>query len=541
MSDDDNKPFLPDHVDEQVDHYLARHDNKSAIQLTQALQRYYISCKDHSPSLERVWNRLQEHRAYLNHMQLQASHHNEQQQVSSIQQVRRHQMKKARLSSQDENAAPGRLAMVATVVFLMLLVGSAVAVFQFAREGHSETGTGICTTVGSGTGNVDHASVYALVNNTLYRLDATTHKTLWNFHMLPIAGNVYTDMPGQVVGGTYYLLGTDTDGYYLYALNTSNGTVRWRVKLHDTPQLGVTANPLIANGTIYLSEASIADGYSEITAFHAATGKVVWQHHYTGTGTATGEKNITDFATGLQLQAATSVMLYSTNFTRKQGIATLTLSAVSIKDGSPVWQTTTKTDEQAIGGQVVDGVLYLSTTFTGTASHSFGQVFAYNATKGTQQWSSKQLTGQPSTPVIDNGIIYLGTVTDLNATGGNVYALRASNGSQLWRYAAQGGASTPSIENGIAYIDVSSYNGSQHAATAINGITGAACWSHSLPGHTTSMSPLAVSKNFIYLSTSTSEVVVLNLSDGSQVSIFTIGKSPTPTGPDDHIQLTVAS
>ncbi len=430
--------------------------------------------------------------------------------------------------------------MMAAVVFLALLVGSMVAVFQLSHQGRSLTGqAGNCAITSSIQSNTAQANIYALVNNTVYRFSGTTHKQVWSFHMSPIGGSGYTEIPGKVVNGVYYILGTNTDGYYFYALNIDDGTVDWRFKLDDTPQLAITANPIIINGAIYISEASITNGYSILTALNASTGKMQWQRRYNDTGISSIQKQGGNFATGLQIQAATNEAIYATSLTIKNDVPTLSLFAINAADGSPIWQTSLHASEQVQGGQVANGVLYLTTGFTGTSSsHTSGRVYAYDTARGAELWNVS-LDGQPYRPTVLNGIIYLGTIHDPQASGGSVYALRAGDGSQIWRYSAPGGVSAPVVENGAVYITVSHSDGSKQALTTIDASKGTLCWSHRTSGQITLEAPPAVDNNFIYLSTSGNKVSILDASDGSTVSTFVIGDKPISNG-SDYAQLTLA-
>jgi outer membrane protein assembly factor BamB len=53
---------------------------------------------------------------------------------------------------------------------------------------------------------------------------------------------------------------------------------------------------------------------------------------------------------------------------------------------------------------------------------------------------------QCSSPTIANGVVYVGT------GDGYVYALKASDGTRLWRYLTGGAVSTPTVVNGVVYI-----------------------------------------------------------------------------------------
>lgn len=535
---DNNDFFNPGEIDEQIDDYLnGQASNSSVFHIIQTLQRHFAPDKNYDQALERVWQRL-DHQARLRSAQQQTSDTSKFPRQITVQHLRRNYMEDRNTASHNESRSPGKLTMMAAVVFIALLVGSMVAVFQLSHQRSSLTGqTGNCATTSSIPGA--QASIYALVNNTVYRLSGTTHKQVWSFHMPPIGGSGYTEIPGKVVNGVYYILGTNTDGYYLYALNIDNGTVDWQFKLDDTPQLAITANPIIINDAVYISEASITNGYSILKALNASNGKMQWQHLYTGTGTSTAQKQGGNFATGLQVQAATNAAIYATSLTVKNGVPTLSLFAIHAADGSPIWQTSLHANEQVQGGQVVNGVFYLTTGFASTSSNrTSGRIYAYDTARGTELWSVS-LDGQPYRPTVLNGIIYLGTVHDPQASGGSVYALRAEDGSQIWQYSAPGGVSAPVVENGAVYITVSHSDGNKQAITAIDASKGTLCWSHRTSGQITLEAPPTIDNNFIYLSTSGDKVNILHASDGSTVSTFVIGSKPVSNG-SDYAQLTLA-
>ena len=77
-------------------------------------------------------------------------------------------------------------------------------------------------------------------------------------------------------------------------------------------------------------------------------------------------------------------------------------------------------------------------------------MYALNATTGAPLWQL-MLGGSMSSPVVANGVVYVGSYYD------NVYALNASTGATLWNY--QVGMpvdSAPAVANGMLYISSSS-------------------------------------------------------------------------------------
>jgi len=89
---------------------------------------------------------------------------------------------------------------------------------------------------------------------------------------------------------------------------------------------------------------------------------------------------------------------------------------------------------------VVNGVAYFG---DGNA------VYALRASDGTQLWHFT-IDGNTSLSVVDNGIIYIGSASSL-------YALQASNGQQLWRFQGNGDPDStfgpqPVVADGVVYI-----------------------------------------------------------------------------------------
>jgi eukaryotic-like serine/threonine-protein kinase len=91
---------------------------------------------------------------------------------------------------------------------------------------------------------------------------------------------------------------------------------------------------------------------------------------------------------------------------------------------------------------VANGVVYLGT------SGSAGEVDALSAESGTQLWSFS--TGGPiesSSPTVAGGVVYVGSTDD------NVYALNSATGAELWRFPTGSAVeSSPAVVNGRVYI-----------------------------------------------------------------------------------------
>lgn len=263
MADHESEYFIPDKVDEQIDSFLAgeytvQRSDLLDMQVVQSLQRHYAPVGDESQPLERVWNRLTLHRASLQPSQDEAASQNRLQLDSAAQPEGSHRMKITVRNPLPQYTPLRRLSLIAAIVFITLLVGSTFAVFHLTRQGQG-SGNGHATPTIHPTVQTDE--IYAIVNNTIYRYDATTHRPLWSFKM-PVPGNAENiGSRAQVVGSVLYTLGTGSDGYYSYAINTADGSLRWRFKVtYQTFDLSLLGDQLIANGIVYLSEASPTGG-----------------------------------------------------------------------------------------------------------------------------------------------------------------------------------------------------------------------------------------------------------------------------------------
>src|SRR6185312_12274449 len=487
MAEQDSEFFTPEIVDEQIDASLTRphlaHYPDPSLQVVGALQHHYAATGDHHQPLERVWNRLAQHRVSLPSSQSDVATSYTGQTENTIQHGRRNRMKLAFRGSQAQNTPFRHLSLIAAIVFAILLVGSMFAVLQQARQGQKPI-EGHATPTKQPVGSTD--TLYLSVNNTIYRYDAATHNQLWSFTMqLPNGANPVLSQ-GQVVGNVLYALGIDSDGYYSYAINTANGSLRWRYKLdYQSGNLNLLGGQLLANGTVYLSETSGIGGYSIVTALDASTGAVRWKQRYNGTGIV-ARNQPSDAAAGLTLEAATGDVLYATTFTGKIDSPMTTLFAISATSGSIIWQKQVSTDDEQpdySGGLVMNGVLCIPASAVNQPGNR--HLYGFDATNGTAKWSVP-LDGEVSGLTGFNSIVYLGTIhfqttqdNSVYAASGSVYAVRAADGAQLWRYHAQAGVSSPIVQDGVVSVTVSREDAKREATiVALDSGNGKAHWTY---------------------------------------------------------------
>jgi outer membrane protein assembly factor BamB len=148
---------------------------------------------------------------------------------------------------------------------------------------------------------------------------------------------------------------------------------------------------------------------------------------------------------------------------------------------------------------VVNGVAYFG---DGNA------VYALRASDGTQLWHFT-IDGNTALSAVDNGIIYVGSASSF-------YALQASNGKQLWHFQGNGDPDSrfgpqPVVADGVVYIT------SRVSTYAVRASDGKQLWHSPVGGLDAPLvSPLAVGNGMVYIGTGDA-VVALRASDGKQL------------------------
>ena len=165
---------------------------------------------------------------------------------------------------------------------------------------------------------------------------------------------------------------------------------------------------------------------------------------------------------------------------------------------------------------IADGVAYV-----GTVNNAF---YALRASDGSLLWRTKIDGAVNEPPVVAGGIVYLSTYIGQIGPA-NVYALRASDGKQLWEYhAGNNYISTPIVANGLAYIEAPS------GVVALRANDGTQAW-HFAAGDNTSLS--SVVNNVLYLSSHVGDsgpgtAYALHASDGSLLWQYKSSKTLDP-------------
>jgi len=108
---------------------------------------------------------------------------------------------------------------------------------------------------------------------------------------------------------------------------------------------------------------------------------------------------------------------------------------------------------------VANGVVYFTTGYKDDT------LYAVNATTGALLWKYADVQGATA-PTVANGIVYIG--------GPNVYAFNAATGELLWQY--QGPATEVTVVNGVAYVGI------DETVVAFDASTGHFLWGYSTNG-----------------------------------------------------------
>ena len=116
--------------------------------------------------------------------------------------------------------------------------------------------------------------------------------------------------------------------------------------------------------------------------------------------------------------------------------------AVNRPDGTKIWSSAV--EGVALTPPVVASRrIFVSTFYDG----KYGFLYALNGSDGSQAWSMQgHGNGEFSSPVVADGIVYVGTGT------GGLYAVSADRGSRLWYYTAGGMNIIPVLGQGMVYV-----------------------------------------------------------------------------------------
>jgi len=317
----------------------------------------------------------------------------------------------------------------------------------------------------------------------------------WTFRpVVPGLGPIpFTDTSPAVSGGVVYIASDDGT---LYAIDEATGTRKWNYTERCCGGSWSLGSPAVENGLVYIN---VGDG--SLDALDAATGTLKWKDPLTAFRAAAMPSSPT-FSDGVVYVGGGSDTAYA--------LDALT-GAVKWKYAiTPALQTTSM-----ISPAVAGGVVYIG------SGDSY--LYALDAETGALKWSWNNYTFSrsyafPSNSAVSDGVVYLTLAGVLNSV---LYTLDASAGTMKWKFATNPalprGASanrmsSPAIAGGVVYL------GSQGSVYALDAITGALRWNHTIEGPTVPTPVLfdpAVSGGFVYIGSIADGVLALDAATGA--------------------------
>ena len=223
--------------------------------------------------------------------------------------------------------------------------------------------------------------------------------------------------PVVVDGVLYYT--DDFSGDILYAVQLPSEKLLWQRQLSTKAlNIGAGGGIVVENGIVYIPvtpETTSQHGW--IDAFDAHTGKQLWQSP--AIMVADGGSTLT----------ITNTMIYVASLLGSSG----KLLAFDVHTHALVWREPLETYDM----QVVSSTLYIH---YGIASHAqyppeYDGIAALNASTGKLLWKTPINRGAGDNLIgILDGVLYevAWTTFNGNAYTGTIYALNASNGTQIW-------------------------------------------------------------------------------------------------------------
>jgi outer membrane protein assembly factor BamB len=232
------------------------------------------------------------------------------------------------------------------------------------------------------------STAYLASGQHVYAINLNTQTEVWRYPKDAQTGTVFFNTP-IITGDGQLILGSSGTDHNLYSINAATGAENWVFSQASKPWMGdvlATAEAIYApnsNGTLY--------------AIDPANGAELWKY---SAGDALWGQPATD---GKQVFI---------------GSLDHFVYALDAQTGRELWKA--ELDGAVVGGPVAgpDGLVY-AVSFSNT-------VKALDAATGSVRWTAKTEAWVWTSPALHENVLYFG---DLNGT---LYALNASDGSQVW-------------------------------------------------------------------------------------------------------------
>lgn len=279
-----------------------------------------------------------------------------------------------------------------------------------------------------------------------------------------------------VVANVYYA----TNDHKLRALNPANGSVRWTFS--PGQQL---YQPIAAGNLVYVDAVGQPDTFY---ALDSATGSVVWS--------APGAGN--------PLVANGSVYLQM-----NQSI----IDCLDAGTGHVRWRVQLPAELATTGLSVADGTLYANraataSTATGAPVVVSSSLTAIDMTDGAIRWTFARDNVGFNYPVVGDGSVYFEAESSANSPSGRLYALKETDGSQIWSVDAPPLANVFAHAGGVVYA-----GGSATGISAYRVTDGTRLWTNPDP----MLSRFTAVGSVVYVNSFQGSVIALDATTGAQL------------------------
>ena len=321
-------------------------------------------------------------------------------------------------------------------------------------------------------------------NNKFYALDALTGQKKWEY----TGQSSFSFVDPCYANGKIYT-GGGVDGYF-YCLNATNGNLIWSYQIG----IGVASPPVYDNGIIYFGG---VDDY--LYALDANTGSLKWRYLTGGNVSSSPVLN--------------NNVVYFGSDDKK-------LYALDASSGTFIWSYETGALINTSGAALVNGILYIGSRD--------GFLYAINSNNGSLAWkyNTNGISLERSSPTVVNNIVYVGSYGNYSGSpGGGLYAINAITGQLVWEeFQNTGFISSPVVDNGVVYI--TTVNGDLLGVNALLGY-------QTLRKTTFSngSSPVVMNGHIYIGGGGTNKIYAINIATGAEKWVFPLTNSPLTSAP----------
>lgn len=259
--------------------------------------------------------------------------------------------------------------------------------------------------------------VYCSNNASFYCFDAYSGNLTWSY-----SPGSYIDTTSAIEEGNAYF---GTYNGEIYCLNAINGDFVWKYNVSS-----IYSSPLIFNGKLYIGSDSVKDFY----CLNATNGSLVWEHQidavsqsspseYAGNiyfGTNNGSMyclNSTYGNTIWKYQTGSLIQISPSEYDDKVyfGNENNTEYCLNAITGNLIWTRSFSSLELSVSQCLSNGRVYIA----------YNNLCCLDAETGQVLWNDSISNGCSNTPLISNGILYIGGWYYF-------YFINATTGKDIW-------------------------------------------------------------------------------------------------------------